>query len=241
MLRRFQRIALLSTVTALVFSDSVVPASASQLTRDQKQAAASGQLRQGGSVPLRVMLVISDAVRGYKVHEGFVHLDFGGRLSRKAEKNFEDTFTSVQVVSEAPPEAHPPVGIDLVVSLESLHGWDKFSGFSATENLTLVCTARRPNGEEVFRVQEAASEDGNRASVQDKLGDEVSRKCIQDLLLNDGVRALLSPNPSAAAPAQANPNPAPADTPEMDSSGLDVPPPPPWSAASSPASGPSNL
>ncbi len=198
-----------------------------------RSSADTGRRSLEGQIPLRVMLVITDAVRGYKVHEGFIHLDFGGRLSKKAEKNFEETFTSVQVVAEAPADAHPPTGIDLIVSIESPHGWDKFSGFSATENLTAVFVARRPNGEEIFRVQESASEDGNRASVQDKLGDEVSRKCVQDMLLNDSVRALLSPASGAVAAAM-QPKPAVADTAEMDSSGLDAPPPPPWAEPDAP-------
>ena len=200
-----------------------------------RSSADTGRRSPEGQIPLRVMLVITDAVRGYKVQEGLVHLDFGGRLSKKAEKNFEETFTSVQVVAEAPADAHPPAGIDLIVSIESPHGWDKFTGiFSVTENLTAVFVARRPNGEEIFRVQESASEDGNRASTQDKLGDEVSRKCLQDMLLNDSVRALLSPASGVIA-AAAQPKPAVADTAEMDSSGLDAPPPAPWAEQDAPA------
>ena len=208
------------------YSSPVAKQTAIRAAQPGNQAGASGPTAPAsGKIPLRVMLVISDAVRGYKVHEGFVHLDFGGRLARKAERNFDETFASVQVVAEAPGDAHPPVGIDLIVSMESPHGWDKFAGFSATENLTVVFVARRPNGEEIFRVQESASDDGNRAATQDRLGDAVSRKCIQDMLLNESVRAMFSPAPSAApavVKAERDDSAAPA------SAGLDVPPPPPW-------------
>lgn len=194
---------------------------AAGLTKDQ-QAAASRPAATGGKVPLRVMLVVSDALRGYKVHEGLVHLDFGGRLARKAEKNFEDTFASVQVVAEAPAVAHPPVGIDLIVSIESPHGWDKFSGiFSVTENLSVVFVARRPSGEEIFREQESASEDGNRAATQDRLGDAVSRQGIQNMLLSPAIRDLLSGGPAVSTKAENS------DSSMLGSGGLEMPPPPP--------------
>ena len=203
---------------------------AAQFAKAKKQEAASGQQATGGGVPLRVMLVISDSVRGYRPAVFLSHWDFGPRLARQAEKIFNETFAAVQIVSMVPTDPHALDSFDLVVSIESPDGRHQAAFFSYTEILSAVFVARRTNGQEVFRSQETDTEkgSGNPGGTQDQLGEAVTRKFIQELILNPNVRNLLTPAPPPEA------KPARDDSAALASAGLDAAPPPPWPNAGTP-------
>ncbi|HUK54288.1 MAG TPA: hypothetical protein VL099_13450 [Candidatus Binatia bacterium] len=214
---------------AVALSAGAAPAFArppEQVAREQKMAAASGQQFSGGSVPLRVMLVISDTVRAYHVTMFLSRMEFGARLAKEAEKVFNGTFAATQVVSMVPAEPHALDNFDLVISIESPEARHQSALFSWTESLSAVFVARRPNGEEIYRGQLSDSEkgSGNSASTQDQLGEAVTRKFIQELILNPRVRSLLAPAPPPEVKVARD------DSAALASAGLDVPPPPPWGA-----------
>lgn len=199
-------------------------AEAGQIAKDQKQAAASGAQTGGGSVPLRVGLVISDGVRSYKTMIMLTRIEFGRRMATQAEKVFNETFASVRVMSGLPSDPHGYEGLDLIVAVESPEGRVQTGFFSpSTFTLTVRFSVRNASGEEIFQTQETASEQSKSvAEGPDQCGQVVVRKFIQELILNPRVRALLAPAPAPEVKAVVP------DTAVMDSSGLDVPPPPPW-------------
>lgn len=225
MLRESRRLTLIWAALAVAISMCASPARA-QLAKAQKQQAAAGASSQVGHVPLRVMLYISDTVRGYRETSFLAHFDFGPRLAKEAEKVFHETFASVQVVSSVPADPRALDGIDMIVSIESPRGNHQAAFFSYSETLSAQFVVRKPNGQEIFRSQESDTEkgSGNPGGTQDLLGESVSRKFVQDLILNPAVRNLLSPPPAVAAA----PTPARDDSAALASAGLDVPPPSPW-------------
>jgi len=226
----------LSTALAAVLALNASPATA-QLAQTKKQeaAAASGQQATSGTVPLRVGLVISDAVRSYRTVIMLTRIEFGRRLADKAVKIFNETFTSVRQMTELPSDPHGYDGLDLVVIVEAPEGHVQSAFFGpATFTLTVRFTIRTANGEQIFQTQETASEQSRSvAQGPDQAGEAVVRKFIQELVLNTRVRTMLSPAPAAPAEVKV----AIDDTTVMDSSGLDVPPPPPWPGAPAPAAG----
>ena len=115
-------------------------------------------------------------------------------------------------------------GFDMVVSIESPDGRHQAALFSYTETLSAVFVARRPNGQEILRSQEMDTEkgSGNANGTQDQLGEAVTRKFIQELILNPNVRNLLTPAPPPEE------KPARDDSAALASAGLEVAPPAPW-------------
>ena len=204
---------------------SATPAATRQISGAKKEEAAAGPQTSAGSAPFRVMLVIGDDVRDYKPPVFLGHYDFGPRLAKEAERVCRQSFTAVTISSAVPADPHAFDAIDLVILVQSPVGTHLGGLFTFTQSLSAIFVVHNTRGEEIFRVQENDTEKGNNLnSVQDRLGEGVTRKFIQDLLLTPNVRNLLSPHP--AAPVEAKP--VLADTAAMDSAGLDVPPPPPW-------------
>jgi hypothetical protein len=207
------------------------PAAGRQLAKAQKQAAASGQQSAGGSVPLRVGLVIGDEVRSYRQTVFLTRFEFGRRLANQAELVFNQTFSSVRSMRELSADPHAYDGLDLIVVVEGPEGSYRQSGlFTGTMSLTVRFTVRDARGAQLFQLQETDTEKGSNANnIEDRLGETVSRKFVQDLLLTPRVREMLAPAPRVEPKVQL------ADTASMDSAGLDVPPPPPWRSAPAPA------
>ncbi len=205
---------------------SALPAAGGQVAtaKEQKAAAASGAApTQGNGSRLRVMLVISEAVRVYRYPLFLSHVDFGQRLATQAEKVFGETFASVKTVSALPTDPHGYDGVDLAVVLEIPQGEVHSGFFSKPMTLTEVFVVHDAKGEEIFRAREVANDNAqNLYNGADRLGAAVTRQFIQEMLANASVRNILSP------PAPVEVKPALADTSMMDSAGLDVPPPPPW-------------
>jgi hypothetical protein len=224
----------LSAALAAAAALSAFPASAGQVAKQQKQAAAAGTPVQGSSASWRVMLVIGDDVRNYRPGVFLSHYDFGPRLAKEAERVCRQSFAAVTVTAAMPADPHALDGIDLVIQIQSPVGTHLGGLFTFTQSLSAVFDVRNRRGEELFRVQESDTEKSPSIPVlEDRLGEGVTRKFLQDLNQNPSVRNSLAPPP---APVETKP--VLADTAEMDSSGLDVPPPPPWgqpALASAPA------
>jgi len=218
---------LVAALLALVVATGL-PAEARQLAKQQKEAAASGAQTSGGSVPLRVGLVISDATRSYKTMIMLTRIEFGRRLAEKATKIFDETFASVRPMTELPSGPQGYSGLDLVVVVEvgDGHTQTPFLG-TPTYFLTARFTVFNANGQQILQTQHSANDKGSPASGPDSVGEATVRKFIQELILNPTIRAMLAPAP--AAPVETKP--VPADTALMDSAGLDVPPPAPWPTA----------
>lgn len=237
MSRPLLRTLFLSAALAALVVIITPPAAARQTAKDQKLAAASGAQTSTGSVSLRVMLVIPDAVRNYRLSVFLSHFDVGRRLAVQAEKIFHQTFATVNVVPAIPDDPHALDQTDLVVTLAVPEGQLQSGFFSGTLTLTegfVVADARKV---EILRARETDSGKGRDVNQgMDELSGSVVRKFLQELFLNARVHDLLSPTP--AAPAEAKP--VLADTAVMDSAGLDVPPPPPWATSPVPAGTPHN-
>jgi hypothetical protein len=215
---------------------SAFPAAASQLAKEQKQAAASGQQTSGGQAPLRVMLVISDQVRSYQTYIRLVRVEYGRRLAKQAERVFDESFRTVKIVAAPPTDPSGYEGIDVVVTLGMPQGEQHaglFPGITGFDlKLTESFVVTDVHGQEVFRAEEVASDKViDLGKGGDTLGETVVRKFLQEMFLNPRIRELLSPAPQAA------PKVVLEDTAAMDSAGLDVPPPPPWAAPNSAGSG----
>ncbi|HKM89589.1 MAG TPA: hypothetical protein VJX29_03155 [Candidatus Acidoferrales bacterium] len=226
MLPRQIRLVLLSTAVVTAAIMTALPASAqSGYGGVQKEkAAASGQRTQGGSVPLRVGLVISDEVRSYRTSYMLSHIDFGKHLATQAQLVFDQSFAAVRPMRELPADAHASEGLDLLIAIEAPDGSAHQSGLmSGTVTLVVRFTVRDASGTQLFQLQESGSDKGsNTNNMLDRLGEAIARKFVQDFELDPHVRNLLSPAPAVEAKAVL------ADTSIMDSAGLDVPPPPPW-------------
>jgi hypothetical protein len=218
----------------------MVSTASGQTAREQKMAAASRAQSSSGSVPLRVGLVISEAVRTYRTSYMFSHIDFGKHLATQAELVFDQSFAAVRPMMELPGDAHAIEGLNLLIVLDGLEGSAHQSGLvSGTVTLAVRFTVRDASGAQLFQLQETGSEKGsNTNNMLDRLGEAIARKFVQDLLVDPRARALLSPA-SAAAPAETKP--VLEDTAAMDSSGLDVPPPPPWAPPTPAAGAPSSV
>jgi hypothetical protein len=200
------------------------------MAKATKQAAASGQQPQTGSVALRVMLVISDAVRSYHASIFLSRVDVGRRLAAQAEQIFGQTFAAIKTVSALPTDPGAYSGFDLVVVLEVPHCEIHSALFSNPMTLTADFDVRNAKGAGIFRAHETANDDAkNLLNGADRLGQAVTRRFIQELLVNASVRNILSP------PAPVEVKPVLADTSMMDSAGLDVPPPPPWATVPVPS------
>ncbi|HKO03986.1 MAG TPA: hypothetical protein VJW51_04520 [Candidatus Acidoferrales bacterium] len=228
------RLVLLSTALAAAATVGVFPSASGQVAKATKQAAASGQQPQSvGSGP-RVMLVISDAVRGYRVPNFLSHIDFGRRLASEVETLFPQSVVVVRTESSLPADPRAYDGVDLVVVVEAPVGSISAGFFGNPMTLAATFVVRNTKGEEMFRARETASEKAqNPNNGADRLGEAVTRQFLQKLLSSASVRNILSP------PAPVEVKPVLADTSMMDSAGLDVPPPPPWAqplaAAAAPA------
>ena len=223
MLPRQIRLMLLSTALAAAATLGVSPSASGQTAKEQKMAAASGQQPQSGSTPLRVMLVISDAVRAYKASIFISRVDVGRRLANQAEQIFGQTFAASRTVSALPADPNGYAGFDLVIVLEVPQCEIHSALFSNPMTLNEGFVVRNAKGEEIFRTRETANDNAkNMLNGADRLGAAVTRQFLQELLSNANVRNILSPPAPVAA------KPVLADTSIMDSAGLDVPPPPPW-------------
>jgi hypothetical protein len=220
--------AFLAAGLAATLALGAVPAGASQIAKEEKQAATAGQPSPGVSSSWHILLVASDAVRAYRGSIFINHVDFGKALVAEAEKVFGETFASVRTVSALPTTPDGYQGIDLVVELEVPHGEIHMAMFSNPMTLTETFVVRNAKGAELCRLQETANDDAkNLNHGRDRLGEAVSRQFVNDLLSNALVRNALAPAaPAPEAKAEL------ADTAVMDSAGLEVPPPPPWRAAS---------
>jgi hypothetical protein len=216
----------LPAMLAACLATSAIPLAAGQMAKAAKQAAASGQpvaQTSGGTGAVRVMLVIGDEVRNYRPGFFLTHYDFGPRLAKEAERVCRQSFAAVSVTAAAPADPHALDGIDLVILVESPVGTHLGGLFTFTQSLSAIFVVRNTRGAELFRVQESDTEKSPSIPVlEDRLGEGVTRKFIQDLNQNPNVRNSLVP------PALIEAKPVIADTAAMDSSGLDVPPPPPW-------------
>lgn len=219
------RIRLMVLAAALAAAATVggLPCASGQFAKAQKQAAASGQQPQNvGSGP-RVMLVISDAVRSYRVPVFLSHIEFGRRLASAVERIFPQSVAVVRTETSLPADPHAYNGVDLVVVVEAPVGSFQVGFFGSPMTLAVTFVVRNTKGEEVFRARETASEKAqNQNYGADRLGEAVTRQFLQKLLSSASVRNILSP------PAPVEVKPVLADTSMMDSAGLDVPPPPPW-------------
>jgi hypothetical protein len=232
------RCGIMVVALASVLALGALPAEGRQMAKAQKQAAASGTQSQTGSVPLRVGLVITDATRSYKTMIMLTHIEFGRRLADKATTIFNQTFATVQPMSVLPSDPRSYGGLDLTVVVEVVSARAQTQLFAPTIfSLSARFTVLNSSGQQILQLQETTTDKSNSpAGGPDAVGEMAVRKFIQDLILNPGVRAILSPAPAPHAPAQ----PVLSDTALMDSAGLDVPPPPPWTTASTTASGPQN-
>jgi hypothetical protein len=233
MLRQRRQLILLSVAFA-VMTASALPAAAGQAaqstTRDKKMAAASGAAPAQGNGPrVRVMLVISDAVRSYRVAVMLTHVDFGRRLAAQIESLFPQSLSVVSSVANLPSDPRAYEGVDLVVVVEAPQGAVHMGFMSNPMDLAVTFVVRNTKGEELFRAHETAKDNAQNANNgADRLGAAVTRQFIQELLSSASVRNMLSP------PAPVEVKPVLADTSIMDSAGLDVAPPPPWAQPAAP-------
>ena len=223
----------LTAALAAAAALSAIPAAAHQLAKQQKQAAAApASGAPSGTSPLHVMLVVSDAVRAYRVSLFLNHVDFGRALATQVEKDFRETFVSVNTVSALPADAGSYAGIDLVVVVEVPQGDVRTGFFSNPMTLNAGFVVRSPKGVELFRLRESANDNAqNLYHGRDRLVEAVCHQFVQDMMSNVVVRNILTP------PAPVETKPVLADTAAMESSGLDVPPPAPWAAPAGPVPG----
>jgi len=217
---------ILATLLTAALAAAALPAAAqSGLGGGYAKKAASAEPQSSGArVPLRVGLVISDAVRSYKTMVFLTRIEFGRRLAEKAEKVFGETFASVQTMTDIPADPKAAGGLDLIVVVDAPEGHTQTGLFSSnTISLTARFTARTANGEQILQVQESDNEKFTSPSQSpDQVGETVVRKFIQELILNPTVRNLLAPAPAPAPKVERD------DSAALASAGLDVPPPPPW-------------
>jgi len=233
MMPRRIRLALLSAALAAATAVGVCPSASGQVAQAKKTEAASGQQPQTGSSSLRVMLVVSDSVRAYKVQMFLNHVDFGRRLGTQAEKVFGESFAVVKTATALPADPSGYEGVDVAVVLDVPQGEVHTGFFNNPMTLTAVFVVRNTKGEELFRAREVANDNAqNLYHGADRLGEAVSRQFVQEMLANANVKNILSPPPPVEV------KPALEDTSMMDSAGLDVPPPPPWAPPAAPTPGP---
>ena len=178
-----------------------------------------------GKIPLRVMLVISDAVQTYKYSYFLTHVDVGRRLAGELQQAMEQAFSVVRSADALPSGPQVLERFDLVVVLEvpqcEAHG----AGFSNAMSLVEEFGVRAPDGKEIFHDRVSASnKNHNLYAGADSLSAAVSSQFVQDLLSNAGVRLLLSPAPAQEANAKRD------DSAALAFAGLDVAPPIPWQA-----------
>jgi hypothetical protein len=229
------RLIAIATALAAVATVCVLPSASGQMAaKAQKQAAVSGQQPQSSGPGPRVLLVISDAVRSYRVAVFLSHVDFGRRLAAEVEKIFPQSVAVVRTEASLPVDPGAYNGVDLVVVVEAVEGSISAGFFGNPMSLAATFVVRNTKGEEIFRARETASEKAQNANYgADRLGEAVTRQFIQKLLSSASVRNILSPPPPVEV------KPVLEDTSMMDSAGLDVPPPPPWAqplaAAATPA------
>jgi hypothetical protein len=215
--------ALQHAVLALMLALSAFPAAA-QTGEAMKQVAVSGMQSPGGHVPLRVLLVISDAARSYRVRITFFRIKLGACLASKAENQFTQEFSSLKTVSAVPTGANGLDNFDLVVVVDNPRGEIHMS-MRNTNPMTLAADflVRNRKGEELFRAAETVNEDAPNVYVGcDHVGEALSRKFLNDLLASPQLQALLAPK-------------ADTDTPILGSAGLDEPPPAPSGGPSTPS------
>jgi len=175
------------------------------------------------------MLVISEAVRSYKVTVFLTRIDFGRRLASQIESLFPQSLSVVSSVPNLPSDPGAYNGVDLVVVVEAPEGAVHMGFMNNPMDLTVTFVVRNIKGEELFRARETAKDNAQNANNgADRLGAAVTRQFIQELLSNASVRNILSP------PAPVEAKPVLAESSIMDSAGLDVPPPPPWAQPAAP-------
>ena len=223
--------ALLAAALAAGLALCTAPAGA-QVAKRAKQDAVSGQQSTGGSVPLRVGLVISDATRSYKTMIMLTRVEFGRRLGDKAVRIFNETFASVQQMTALPVAPSGYGGLDLVVVVEVVDGHTQTPFLSQTSFfLTARFTVFNSSGQQILQLQEGATDkSGSPAAGPDAVGEMVVRRFIQELILNPSIRNLLAPSSTPAVAVEQKP--VGDDSAALASAGLDVPPPPPWGVAS---------
>ena len=234
MFRGQSHLPLLSAALAACAAISVSPVAARPLAASKQQGPATGAQAQGGSVPLRVGLVISDDVRSYRTTHMLAHFDFGKRFATQAQLVFDQSFAAVRPMSAMPTDAKAE-GLDLFIVAEAPEGGAHQSGLmSGTVTLSVRFTVRDASGAQLFQLQESGSEKGtNVNNMLDRLGETVARNFIQDFRADPRLQSLLAPHPATPVEAAA----VLADTAAMDSAGLDVPPPPPWGGPAWPPAG----
>lgn len=185
-----------------------------------RTAVPDGRQSRAGTIALRVLVVIPDAVRAYKVRNRLAFARFGQDLANQTEKLFTKKFAATKLLPTLPPGPFKAEGVDLVVILEVPRGEYHGNGQIA---LSAGFEVRDPKGEEIFHAQEEAdgkiSDDGT-----EQLGGAVVREFLEELILNERVQAMLAPKPAVDAPS-----------PILESAGLDEPPPPPWAHGIPPA------
>jgi hypothetical protein len=233
---RSRQLILLSIAFAVMAASALPAAAGGQVTvKEKKAAAAAGTAPvQANGSRLRVMLVISDAVRSYRVSVMLSHVDFGRRLAAQIESLFPQSLSVVSSVSNLPSDPRAYDGVDLVVVVEAPEGVVHMGFMTNPMDLAVTFVVRNAKGEELFRAHETAKDNAQNANNgADRLGAAVTRQFIQELLSSASVRNTLSP------PAPVEVKPVLADTSIMDSAGLDVPPPPPWAQANAPVAPPS--
>jgi len=222
----FSRRMILATLLAAALAAAILPAAAQSGLGGgaPKKSAAPEPQSSGSRVPLRVGLVISDAVRSYKTMVFLTRIEFGRRLAEKAERIFGETFASVQTMTDLPADPKAAGGLDLIVVLDAPEGRTQTGLFSSnTISLTARFTARTANGDQILQVLESDNEKFSSPSQgPDQVGETIVRKFIQELILNPTVRNLLAPAPAPAPKVERD------DSAALASAGLDVPPPPPW-------------
>ncbi len=162
--------------------------------REQKAAAASGAApAQGNGSRVHVMLVISDAVRSYRVPVFLSHVDFGRRLAAQIESLFPQSLSVVSSVPNLPSDPRAYDGVDLVVVVEAPQGAVHMGFMNNPMDLAVTFVVRNIKGEELFRAHETATDHAQNANNgADRLGAAVTRQFLQELLSSASVRNLLS-------------------------------------------------
>ena len=162
---------------------------------------------------LRVLVVIPDAVRAYRVRNRLVFANFGKALAYQTEKLCTRKFAATKVLPALPPGAYEAGAFDLVVILEDPRGEYHSNGHIA---LSAGFEVRGGKGDELFRTQEDA--EGNISNDgEEQVAGSVVRDFLQELIRNERVQAMLAPKPDAGTSSAL-----------LGSYTLDDPPPPPW-------------